>query len=141
MIEEKYKRPTIFIDNKQKLISRVTMEKYIGRKLKTEEIIHHKNGDTFDNKIENLLLTNRSEHKKIHNEIGIKTRLKKKYYFNQKEIIDNYLKYKSCAKVAEIYGCQEMTIERELRKALHINSLREFAKEKRWKYGNKWRNC
>ena len=53
------------------------MEKHIGRKLLKSEVVHHKNGDTLDNRIENLeLCANQSEHKKIHdpqrkrNELG-----------------------------------------------------------------------
>ena len=45
---------------------RLVMEKYIGRYLKRNEIIHHINENTFDNRIDNLELINRSKHNIIH---------------------------------------------------------------------------
>lgn len=46
---------------------RLVMEKYIGRYLKPEEIVHHLNGDASDNRIKNLeLLAGQKEHAKLH---------------------------------------------------------------------------
>lgn len=45
---------------------RMVVEKYLGRKLKTTEQIHHKNGNKSDNRIENLEIKSISEHAKIH---------------------------------------------------------------------------
>ena len=69
-----YKR--VYVNKKCVQEHRYIMEKNIGRLLKTTEIIHHINGDKLDNKIINLQIVSRSEHKKLHPEIGIKTRFK-----------------------------------------------------------------
>ena len=46
---------------------RIVMEKYLGRYLTKEEIVHHKNGVVNDNNIENLMLfANDIEHIKYH---------------------------------------------------------------------------
>jgi len=45
---------------------RLVMEKKIGRFLKKDEIIHHIDENTFNNKIENLELVSRAKHNKIH---------------------------------------------------------------------------
>lgn len=42
------------------------MEQKIGRKLRSDEVVHHINGDKTDNRIENLELISNSEHTSLH---------------------------------------------------------------------------
>lgn len=44
------------------------VEKYLGRRLTKDEVVHHKDGDKLNNNIENLELMTRSEHGKLHAE-------------------------------------------------------------------------
>lgn len=52
--------------NNFELYSRYIMEQHTGRKLKSEEIVHHKNENKMDDRIGNLEIMTRSEHTHCH---------------------------------------------------------------------------
>ena len=47
-------------------IHRIVMERYIGRKLKEREVVHHIDGNKKNNDINNLEIMSQSEHAKLH---------------------------------------------------------------------------
>ena len=52
--------------NAYKLQHRLVMEKVVGRELLRSEIVHHKNGNNGDNRIENLEIMTQAEHARLH---------------------------------------------------------------------------
>lgn len=45
---------------------RLVMERELGRYLTADEVVHHRNGDTLDNRPENLEVMSQSEHARLH---------------------------------------------------------------------------
>ena len=67
--DDGYRR--ICVNNKILQEHRYLMERHLGRKLSSKEIIHHINEDKLDNRVENLQIMSRSEHAKHHNSLQL----------------------------------------------------------------------
>ena len=56
----------IWGENQGRYEHRVIVEESLGRPLENHEIIHHKNGNTQDNRLDNLEVLTRQEHNRTH---------------------------------------------------------------------------
>ncbi len=92
---------TITINGKQKRLHRYIMECYLGRELTSDQLVHHINGDRHDNRLANLQLVTRGQHKKLHPEVGKQTRFKNKYNLDRDYIflIADQFSYDELAKM------------------------------------------
>jgi hypothetical protein len=63
--EPPHRYKTITVNGKQMRRYRWVMEQHLGRKLTRDEHVHHVNGNSRDDRIENLQVLSNSEHQKI----------------------------------------------------------------------------
>ncbi len=54
------------LNNKTRDLHRIIMEEHLGRKLTRHEIVHHIDGDGYNNDLSNLQLMSLSEHTRLH---------------------------------------------------------------------------
>lgn len=122
--------------NNYVLYHRLIIENLLGRILNSNEVVHHRNGNKKDNRVENLELFINSEHSKLHNTSGNKMLLlccpNCKIIFERRRNQTHLIKggiYTSCSKRCrgqftrkiQLYG-----LTQEMQNAISVNILREF---------------
>jgi len=61
--------PYMFYKGRKRVLDEMA-EKILGKKLKRNEIVHHINGNTLDNRCANLLVCTKKYHGYLHQELG-----------------------------------------------------------------------
>ena len=112
---------------KNLLMHRVLMEEHINRKLKPNEVVHHKDGDILNNRMSNLEIISNSEHTAIH-------RKKKHRQHYNIEWLKQQLKYGITQReIAKKCGISEQAISTYIKKNIdnpNCKTWHEFYKRR-----------
>ena len=87
------------------------MEEYLGRKLREDEEVHHKDHDKTNDVIENLEVINSTEHRKHHNPLKYKDTIEqcyvcgKSFTFTAKQHSNKYKERKRKPDTVDKYFC------------------------------------
>ena len=104
----------MFYDKDKKQVvpyARYLMEQYLGRKLREDEEVHHKDHDKTNDVIENLEVINSIEHRKHHNPLKYKDTIEqcyvcgKSFTFTAKQHSNKYKERKRKPDTVDKYFC------------------------------------
>lgn len=99
---------------------RYVMECFLGRALRPEEQVHHKDGNKLNNSLENLEVLSREEHARIHHPKSQKTKVKKlrHHWYDglSKEHIKGLLIQNSYEAIGRMFGVTGNAIKKRAKK-------------------------
>jgi len=96
----------ICVNGKEIREHRKVMMDMIGRELNPGEVVHHKNGNRRDNRLENLTIMTAGDHAKLHCQALIARRRPVEQY----DLNGNYIKTWQCAYLLKAYGIDESNV-------------------------------
>lgn len=117
-MEKKKYYKTIQVDKKQVRLHRFLMEQKVGRKLNYNEVVHHLDGNIYNNSLSNLSIVSRSEHILMHPEINISAINSKTKYFIDKGLLNELYAVKriTLKEISKIVGLSDSLLIHYIKK-------------------------